>query len=156
MHSCLVYLFMCLCKWTQVRLDTATIGQYVVQHSQSEVNGRCPDGCMQILEGAAGQSALAKLSAASGNNNNNNTGNNKQIVPGAWCGASITPRFYYAESTSVTFVLHLQTIPQSLLLKSKSLLMVGDTLPSSLSAQQLHPILDLTYKALPRASAIVR
>jgi hypothetical protein len=140
----------------QIRLDTATIGQYVVQQSQSvvgDVNGRCPDGCMQILEGTTN-------TVTSANNNNTTTtstmtGNNKQIT-GAWCGASITPRFYYAESTSVTFALHLQTIPQSLLQKSKSLLMVGDSLSSSLKAQQLHPILDLTYKVLPRSSAIVR
>ena len=114
-----------------------TIGQYVVQHSRSEVNGRCPDGCMQIIEGQ--QTA-----------NNTTPG-----IAGAWCGASITPRFYYAESTSVTFVLRLQTIPQSL--QQKSLLTIGDSVSSSsLNAQQLHPILDLTYKILPRSLAIVR
>ena len=137
----------------QIRLDTATIGQYVVQQSVvGDVNGRCPDGCMQIIEGTTN-------TVTSANNNTTTTstmtGNNK-LITGAWCGASITPRFYYAESTSVTFALHLKTIPQSLLQKSKSLLMVGDSLSSSLKAQQLHPILDLTYKVLPRSSAIVR
>ncbi|KAI9557752.1 hypothetical protein GHT06_017581 [Daphnia sinensis] len=35
--------------------------------------------------------------------------------------------------------------------------MVGDTLSSSsIAAQQLHPILDLTYKILPRSSAVLR
>jgi hypothetical protein len=107
---------------------------------------------MQILEGP-GQQPTITATPTSSTVNNNNTGNK---IPGAWCGASITPRFYYAESTSVTFVLHLQTISQSLLQKSKSLLMVGDASSSSLKAQQLHPILDLTYKILPRSSAIVR
>lgn len=124
-------------------MDTATIGQYIVQQqSKGEVNGRCPDGCMQILEGELHQPKVAPINASGGS-------------LGAWCGASITPRFYYTDSNAVTFVLHLQTIPQSLLPKSKSLLMAGDT-SSSITAQQLHPILDLTYKILPRSSAILR
>ncbi|XP_032786761.2 uncharacterized protein LOC116924339 isoform X1 [Daphnia magna] len=139
----------------QVRVDTATIGQYVVQQSKDEVNGRCPEGCMQILEGEM-QLNQPKV-APSALNNGGTTNTSSGGWPGAWCGASITPRFYYADSKSVTFALHLQTIPQSLLQKSKSLLIAGDTLSSSsITAQQLHPILDLTYKILPRSSAVLR
>ena len=63
----------------------------------------------------------------------------QQMSNGAWCGASVTPRFYYTESTAVTFVLRLLAIPASVLNK-----------------KQDYPILDLTYKVLNRSSAVVR
>ena len=105
----------------QVRVDTATIGQYALQSTD-----RCPDGTLQIWEG---DQPLLPPSRMAG---------------GAWCGASILPRFYYTESTAVTFVLRLNTIPASILGK----LMAESTSPP--------PVLDLSYKVLPRSVAVVR
>lgn len=67
-------------------------------------------------------------------------GRNSKVV-GGWCGATITPRFYFTESSSLTLVLRLSAVP-----------------PSLITAQQssTHPVLDLNYKVIRRSSAIVR
>ena len=101
----------------QVRLDTAAIGHYSMQSSL-----RCADGTLQIWEG---DQPLLPPSRMAG---------------GAWCGASILPRFYYTESTAVTFVLRLITVPLSIQSKIES----------------SPPVLDLTYKVLPRSLAVIR
>ncbi len=134
-----------------MRLDTATIGQYLVQ-SSGDVNGRCPDGCMQIWEGD--QPVLQQFpsrtttttTTTGGSGGQSGSVSSRQPATCSWCGASITPRFYYTDSTAVTFVLRLVAIPASL--QTKALLM-GST-------AQPHPVLDLTYKVLPRSAAIVR
>lgn len=88
---------------------------------------------MQIWEGDQ-----PVLKAAAGN-----VGSGRSSTAGAWCGASIVPRFYYTESTAVTFVLRLLAVPTSLQAK----ILQGSTPP---------PVLDLTYKVLSRSSAVVR
>ena len=127
---------------TKVRLDTATIGQYLVQ-SSGDVNGRCPDGCMQIWEGD--QPVLQQPRMPAGSSSPAGVVS-RQPATGSWCGASITPRFYYTDSSAVTFVLRLVAIPASL---QNKVLLAGST-------AQPHPVLDLTYKVLPRSAAIVR
>lgn len=116
----------------QIRLDTATIGQYLV--SGGEHSNRCPDGWMQVWEGD--QPVLHGQDA-------------QRPRPGAWCGASVNPRFYYAEAASVTFVVRLLAIPAGLLAKASA------SAPQQ-QQQQQHPVLDLNYKLLPRSGAIVR
>lgn len=124
----------------QVRLDTATIGQYLLVQNQ-EGSSRCPDGCMQIWDGDQQTSQQQQSSSMKP------AGIGRQwLSTGAWCGASITPRFYYTDSTSVTLAIRLLAIPASLQTK----------LASSTNLPQQHPVLDLTYRVLPRSSAIVR
>lgn len=97
-------------------MDTMTIGQYTI-HKE-----RCPDGSLQIWEG---DQPLLPPSRLQG---------------GAWCGASIFPRFFYTEASAVTFVLRLLNIPPSVLNKPES----------------SPPVLDLTYRVLPKSASVVR
>lgn len=104
--------------------------------SAGELNNRCPDGWMQIWEGDQ-----PVVQGSSGPSSGGPDASRPR--PGVWCGASVNPRFYYAESASVTFVIRLLSVPGSLLAKMSA-------------PQQPHPVLDLTYKILARSSAIVR
>ena len=112
----MISLFFCV-KRLKVRLDTMTIGHYAIQSAE-----RCPDGSLQIWEGD--QPLLPP----------------SRLPGGAWCGASIFPRFFYTESNAVTFVLRLLNIPPSVLSKPES----------------SPPVMDLTYKVLARSASVVR
>jgi hypothetical protein len=118
-------------------LDSATIGQYLTVNGGNNPDGgmssRCPDGWMQIWEGDK-----PPFRSTSGGSSSNRQ-QQQLLSNGAWCGASITPRFYYTESTAVTFVLRLLAIPAVVL-----------------QQQQQPTVLDLTYKVLNRSSAVVR